>query len=174
MLHVAFLRNVNQGQRGHLTTTDLRDAFAAAGSDDAATFQSNGTVVFTSDDPDAVMEHVLAVLTSRSGREQEGFSMPLADLTEIVDRHGDGPGVARTELTLHAAATIDLADPALLEEAARRKTEVIETGDGWIVSLNERSHESNATPIIERVTGRPATSRGMPTLIRLVARFDPA
>ena len=172
MLHVAVLRNVNQGQRGHLTTIELRDAFAVAGCGDAVTFQSNGTIVFSSDDPEAVMDRVLAVLTARSGREQEGFAMALSDLIEIVDRHSGPVGTSRAELTLHAGGTLDVTDPALLSEAARRGSQVLDAGDGWIVSLNERLHESNATPIIERVTGRPATSRGMPTLIRLVARFD--
>lgn len=99
MLQVALLRNVNQGQAGHPSTSDIRDAFAVAGCPDAVTFQSNGTVVFESDDPDAVVETVIATLAARVG--------------------------------------------------------------------------GNGTRIAERLTGTPASSRGLPTLIRLVRRFAP-
>lgn len=60
MLHVAFLRNVNQGRPGHPSTSDIAEAFASAGCDGARTFQSNGTVVFASADPRGVMDVVLA------------------------------------------------------------------------------------------------------------------
>ena len=41
---VAFLRNVNQGQRGHPSTADIIAGFADAGCPDVELFQSNGTV----------------------------------------------------------------------------------------------------------------------------------
>jgi hypothetical protein len=36
---------------------------------------------------------------------------------------------------------------------------------------NDVDGEGHATPVLERLTGRRATSRGLPTIIRLVARF---
>ncbi|HWR85528.1 MAG TPA: hypothetical protein VN200_06005 [Rhodoglobus sp.] len=48
MLHVAFFRNVNQGQRGHPATAELVSAF---GDVEAVPFRSNGTLVFDAHDP---------------------------------------------------------------------------------------------------------------------------
>ena len=65
--HVAFLRNVNQGQRGHPSTDDILAAFADAGVDDALAFQTNGTIVFTCDDPQTTVEAAQGSLFARSG-----------------------------------------------------------------------------------------------------------
>ncbi|SFS03853.1 Uncharacterized conserved protein, DUF1697 family [Microbacterium sp. cf046] len=172
MRHIAFLRNVNQGQRGNPSTADIVGAFADAGSAGARTFQSNGTVVFESSEPDAVVADAVAALAVRSGVEREAFWMPITEVAAIVGTHSGAPDAERRELTLHAGGTIDLDDAAVLAVAAGRRCEIVDAGAGWIVSVNERDRESNATPVAERLTGGPATSRGMPTLVRLLDRFD--
>ncbi|MGN8552915.1 UNVERIFIED_CONTAM: DUF1697 domain-containing protein [Microbacterium sp. SLM126] len=168
---VAFFRNVNQGQRGHPSTSDLLAAFADAGCTDAVAFQSNGTVVFTSHDAAGVLPDVRAALTSRSGVDREVYGMPLPRVAALVDAHAAAPDAVHRELTLHAGGVIDIDDPAAIDEAAHRRCRLVEAGDGWAVTANERDRESNATPVVERLTDRPATSRGLPTLIRLVDRF---
>lgn len=171
MQHVAFLRNVNQGQRGHPSTLDVRGSFIDAGCPEALTFQSNGTIVFTSETPDAVLADVVLALAARSGIEREVFGMPLAELAHIVDVHAAEPDGHRRELTLHAGGTLSPFGPAVVREAAHRRCRVVDAGAGWAVLLNERDHESNGTPVVERLTGARATSRGIPTLTRLVDRF---
>lgn len=171
MLQVAFLRNVNQGQVGHPTTSDIRDAFAAAGHPDAVTFQSNGTVIFESEDPDSVADTVITTLSSRAGIERDCFSIPLADIAEIVDVHAPAPDIAHRELTLHHAGTIDITDEAVRRTAADLECTIIDADDGWIVTLNHRDRGGNGTRIAEVITGDLASSRGLPTLIRLVNRF---
>lgn len=59
-----------------------------------------------------------------------------------------------------------------MREAAHRRCVVVDSGHGWVVTANKRDHESNATAVIERVTGKPASSRGFPTLIGLLNKFD--
>lgn len=169
--HVAFIRNVNQGQRGHPSTTDLLASFADAGCPDAVAFQSNGTLVFSSATPDAVLADALLALAARSGLEREGFRMPLPDLARLVDVHAGQPDGNRRELTLHTGGVIDASDPAVIREASHRRCTVVDAGLGWAVLLNERDRESNGTPVVERLTGARATSRGIPTLVRLVDRF---
>lgn len=171
---VAFLRNVNQGQRGHPSSADVFASFVDAGAVAPQAFQSNGTVVFDADDPQAVLGGALAHLAARSGLERDGFWMPLARVAEIVDRHATRPDAHRCELTLHGDGVIDPTDPAVIAVARHRRCEIVDAGPGWLVCVNERDAESNATPIAERVTGGPASSRGLPTLVRLVDRFASA
>lgn len=175
--HVAFIRNVNQGQRGQPSTADLVGAFSDAGCADAVTFQSNGTIVFPAgprgvDGADAVIADALVALAARSGLEREGFGMPLPTLGAIVDAHAGEPDAHRRELTLHSGGVLEMADPDVVREAAHRRCRVVDAGPGWAVLLNERDRESNGTPVVERLTGGPATSRGIPTLVRLVDRFS--
>lgn len=174
MRFVAFVRNLNQGQRGHSSTSDLVAAFARAGYAEAVTFQSNGTVVFE----DASADHALAgvqraqrELAEGSGVEREIFVIPLDKIVAITEAHALAPDAARRELTLHVGNMIDVDDPAVVSEAAHRRCRVLAAGEGWAISTNERDRESNATPVIERLTGAPATSRGLSTLVRLVDRF---
>lgn len=174
VLWVGFFRNVNQGQRGHPSTADLLDAFADAGCSDARAFQSNGTVVFTAADGAAVLRDAARALATRFGIEREAFGMPLPRLAAIVDAHSAAVDAQRRELTLHGEGTIEASDPDVVREAAHRRCTIVDSGPGWVVSTNERERESNATPVVERLTGSPATSRGLPTLVRLVDRFADA
>lgn len=172
---VAFLRNVNQGQRGHPSTADILAAFTDAGCRDAVPFQSNGTVVFEADDPAAVTETVVASIAARTGLEREAFWMPFDSLVAVVEAHGATPDPRRHEFTLHGGGTIDPTDPDVVNEAVSRRCEIVGSGTGWTLIRNERDGEGNATPVIERITRGRATSRGLPTLVRLVGRFaEPA
>lgn len=171
---VVFFRNVNQGERGHPSTADLLGALADAGLTGAVPFQSNGTVVVTDAAPRAVLDDVQAALAARSGIEREVFTMPLDEVAAIVDGHAHAPDASRRELTLHAGDVIDIDDAAVIAEAAHRRCRLVAAGAGWVVSANERDRESNATPVVERLTAAAATSRGLPTLVRLVDRFAPA
>jgi uncharacterized protein (DUF1697 family) len=169
MRHVAFVRNLNQGQRGQVTTADLVEAFEEAGCHDPAPFQSNGTVVFDGD-ADSAQDAAL-VLAARAGVAREIFTLTLDEVGAIVTDHAPAPDAARRELTLHAGKQIPV-DTAAQAEAGRRRCVLLDAGEGCTVALNERDRESNATPVLERLTGAPATSRGILTLERLIERFS--
>ena len=168
MRAVAFLRNVNQGQRGSPSTSDIVAAFVRAGAAAAEAFQSNGTIVVTSDDPDVLAELVRDRLLAAGGTDMTIFARPLSFVEGIVGRHADAADFSRRELTLFASDR-DVTDPH--DIAARRRCTLIEHGIGWAVVSNERDRESNGTPTIEQILSTPATSRGLPTLLRLVDRF---
>ncbi|SDG21815.1 DUF1697 domain-containing protein [Klenkia brasiliensis] len=168
MRHVAFVRNLNQGQRGHATTADLLAAFADAGCRHPHAFRSNGTVVLEGDPRSAL--DAMDLLAARTGVAREVFVLPLDQVAAVVAEHGDAPDAARREFTLHAPVTIDL-DERTRQQAARRRCRILQTGHGWAVTVNERDRESHATPVVERLTGAPASSRGLPTLVGLVDRF---
>jgi hypothetical protein len=170
---VAFLRNVNQGQRGHPSTADILAGFADAGCRDVVPFQSNGTVVFDADDPDEVIETVVASIAARAGLERDGFWLPLEELIGVVDAHGAVSDPRRFEFTVHGGGTIDIGDPEVVAAAALRRCEIVDSGVGWTLTRNHRQGEGNATPVIEQLTGGRASSRGLPTLVRLAHRFAP-
>ncbi len=167
---VAFLRNVNQGQRGHPSTDDVVASFLLTGAHDVRTFRSNGTVLFSSTDADGVVADALHALAVRSGAERDGFWMPWLEVVNIVGRHAARNDAQRCELTLHHGGIIDVEDAESSRTAAHRRCRIVEVGPGWIVTTNERDAESNATPVAERLSGGPATSRGLPTLLRLIER----
>lgn len=169
--HVAFLRNVNQGQRGQPSTADIVRAFEAAGADDIRLFQSNGTVVFASADRDGVAEAARGHLGAGAGFDTMILARPLRFVEEVVDRHADAPAFARRELTLFDPAVTLTDEAGASAQAKRRRCAIVEHGAGWAVVLNDADRQSNGTPTIEAALGTAATSRGLPTLLRLIDRF---
>ena len=173
-LHVALLRSVNVGQRGHPSADDLLSAFAAAGAPDALSFQSNGTIVFTARaaEADGVAQDAVAALARAAGHEREVFTASLASLRPLVDEHGSAPDARRRELTLHGGPALEPDSVALLEAERRAHCTMLDSAPGWVVTLNLRDRQSNGTPLVEHVLGIPATSRGLPTLVRLFEKLD--
>jgi hypothetical protein len=114
---VAFMRNVNQGQRGHPATADILAGFADAGCHDAQTFQSNGTIVFDSDAPSAVVEQAADAIAVRSGHDREILWIPLSELAAVVDQHGVTPEQGRFEFTLYRGANIDPHDARVMSRS---------------------------------------------------------
>lgn len=165
---VAFFRNLNQGQRGSPSTADLVAAFADARIPGAIPFQTNGTVFFTGGDPG---DRVSDALVARTGYGDVMFAVPLARIIEVVAGFDAGPTADRRELSLFDPAG-SIAEPAPIP--SRRRCTVLAHGPGWAVTENDRNRESNGTPTVEELIGAPATSRGIPTLRRLVARFADA
>jgi hypothetical protein len=171
---VAFLRNVNQGQRGHPSTADIVAGFADAGCPDALPFQSNGTVVFDSDEPAEAVASAAEAIAARSGHERDILWIPLSDLAAIVAEHEATPEPRGYEFTLHGGGTVDAQDPEVVSLAAQYRCTIVDAGPGWALVHNGVAGQGNATPMLERLTGGRATSRGLPTLVRLVARFGPS
>ncbi|MCW3493121.1 DUF1697 domain-containing protein [Microbacterium sp. SSM24] len=121
-------------------------------------------------DPRAVSD-VRNALNARTGIEREVFVMLLQEIVDIVAAYSLADDAARRELTLHRGGVVDIGDPSVVTEAARRRCRLLACGPGWTLASNERDRESNATPVVEHLTGGPATSRGLSTLVRLVERF---
>ena len=168
---VAFMRNVNQGQRGHPATADILGGFADAGCPDIQTFQSNGTIVFDSGEPAAVVAQAADAIAVRSGYERDILWIPLSQAAAVVDQHGATPEPRRFEFTLHRGAIIDPLDARVVSRAREHRCSIVDAGRGWALVRNEIEGEGHATPLLESLTGSRATSRGLPTMIRLVSRF---
>ena len=173
MLHVALLRNVNVGQRESPTTAQILAAFAEAAIADAQTYQSNGTVIFTAAPERArsMVQDAVAALARATGLEREVFTRPLESLRPIVEQHGYTADARVRELTLHDGPALAPDDPAVLDAERLARCTVLDSGAGWAVVLNHREHQGNGTPLVERVIGGPASSRGIPTMTRLLEKF---
>ena len=172
MQFVAFFRNVNQGQRGHPSTADLLTAVHATGATDAFAFRSNGTVVFDSGDIDSVAGALQR--EQLSGREV--FVRPATFFESLMHYEGS-PLKSRLEVTIFESETSLAeaeADADVVHDAERRgRCEIVESAAGWALVLNHSEHQSNGTPVVERIIGGPATSRGLSTLLGLARQLDP-
>lgn len=165
------MRNVNQGQRGHPSTGDIVAGFADAGCPDVQTFQSNGTILFDSDEPAGLIARAAGSIAARSGHEREVLWTPLSVLSAVVDEYGAAPEPRRYEFTLFRGDAIDLRDAHVVRLSAEHRCSIVSTGRSWALVRNAVEGEGYATPLLESLSGSRATSRGLPTLIRLVARF---
>ena len=170
MQHIAFFRNVNQGQRGHPSTEDLLAAVHSAGGSDAFAFRSNGTVVLKAESGNDVQSR-LRMDAAGPLADRMVFVRP-ASLLEQFGPHGGSPAFGRLEVTVFDPE-VQLNDVAAIESASRRgRCEIVAHGEGWALVLNHVDRQSNGTPVVEKITGRAATSRGLPTLLALAERLD--
>ena len=165
------MRNVNQGQRGHPSTGDILAGFADAGCIGVQTFQSNGTILFDADEPAEVIAQAADAIAARSGHERDILWIALSVLTAVVDEHGATREPRRFEFTLHRGRPIDPHDAGVVRICAENRCAIVAAGRGWALVGNDVEGEGHATPVLERLSGARATSRGLPTLIRLVSRF---
>lgn len=168
MLSVAFFRNLNQGQRGSPSSAVLERAFAKAGATEVALFQSNGTVVFTAEDPSSCVQNAATAVHAASEWQDAVFVRSVGWLVGLVrELDLDVPASANTELSLFdesVALAVNLPVPG-------RRCTIIRGGAGYAVCVNDRDRGSNGTPTIERMLNTRVTSRGLPTLRRLVDRW---
>ncbi len=170
-MHVAFFRNLNLGQRRSPSRVELVDAFETEGATDVLSHQVNGTVAFTAPDGRAAQE-VADAVAARLGPVSEWTDVVLVrsvEWLESLDVDGLPDGC---ELTL-----MDGPEPfpeALPWDPGRGEVTVLRADGRHAIVLNHRERRSNGTPVVERRLGVPATSRGIGTVQRLLARMGQA
>lgn len=168
---VAFFRNLNLGQGVSPTRAVLLDAFAGAGAQGALSFQVNGTVAYAATDDEHALRigrEVVGRLTSLSGYADTVVVRPVVWLRalDLAGRHDpDGTEVA----------FFDGPEPfpePLPWDGPRGDLRVLAADDRHAIALNADPRRSQATPVLERRLGVPVTSRGVGTVLRLLARLD--
>ena len=87
----------------------------------------------------------------------------------VLDLDSDVPVSTNTELSLFDES-VALAEKLPLPG---RRCTIVRGGPGFAVCVNDRERESNGTPTLERMLDVRVTSRGLPTLRRLVERLGP-
>ena len=167
---VAFFRNLNLGQSRSRSPTRplLLEAFAEAGATSAVSFQTNGTVLFTPGrrSPQRLADRAVALLTPVCGYDDMVVARPVDWLRELdLD-----------DVPVHAEVSfIDGPDPfpePLPWEPPRGGLVVIRADGRHAVSVNDLEGSSGATWVLEKRIGVKVTSRGVPTMRRLLAKLS--
>ena len=164
--YVAFFRNLNQGQRNSPTGAALVEAFVRLGATDVVAFQANGTVTFNATHPEECVMETIGILASESPWRDVAFVRSAQSLAAIVN------GIEIDNDVDPRCGELSFFDESVSVVGrlpiVGRRCKILDGGAGYAVAINERANESNATPTLERAIGSPVTSRGIPTLRRLL------
>ena len=166
-MHVAFFRNLNLGQRRSPTRQQLVDAFVAEGATDVLSHQGNGTVAFRAPlgrDPQAIADAVAGRLGPVCGWGDVVLVRPVEWLASLgLDDQPSG-----CELTLFDGPS---SFPEALPWSPDAEVTVLRADHLHAIVLNHRERRSRGTPVVEARIERRATSRGVGTVQRLLARL---
>ncbi|MFJ4878929.1 DUF1697 domain-containing protein [Streptomyces sp. NPDC088745] len=172
---VVFYRNLNLGHRNSPDRATLEGALTEAGAREVRSFQTNGTVLFTAEDPTGVVAKAAARLRTAAGFTEPGMVRDLAELAAIM---GESPfsaydtsdPVRRPALTFFdggtpLGVTLPWANP-------KDDVEFVGLYEGLVLSLVRQTRDGAAggspTTEVERLTGVPATTRVLGTVERLL------
>lgn len=174
--YAAFFRNLNLGRANCPDRMQLEAAFIAAGADEASSFLSNGTVVFTAgSDSQAVsiLSSARQALQQKCGLKEPAYVRSLAALAELAALE---PFAAiapeqvyeRCVSFLHA----DSVTPETPLESKRRDVEILHFTAAEALSVSRKVGNSPGSPntFLEQLLGLPATTRSWNTLMRLLQK----
>lgn len=169
MSHVALFRNLNLGHLGSPTGEELVAAFGGTGL--AHTFQTNGTVLFNSDQPESTACHALLILRS-TDHHHNVTVRPLSELKRVVE---EAPGadpadnIYRTMISFYDIDTLPSIE--LPVRSRNRLVEVRRLDHRNAASVCWKPHHTagDATGFLETLLNAPVTTRSLGTLQRLIA-----
>ncbi|MFC5176065.1 DUF1697 domain-containing protein [Nocardioides taihuensis] len=171
---VAFFRNLNLGQGWAPTRPQLVAAYEEAGASDVVNVMVNGTVVFTHRAPVAATRAVLAALRPLTGYDDVAVVRPAAWLRSLVEHADalglDDPGELAVEVSFFdARRPLGLALPWT---APGGRLTVVAGDHRHAISIwVPGPGGSNATVVLQGVTGVRVTSRALATVRRVVTRL---
>lgn len=177
MQYAAFFRNLNLGRPNCPTKAQLEDAFMRAGAASAASFLTNGTLVFTV--PSAGRAHrvfagACELLRETCGLREPGYVRSLEHLARLVALD---PFSAVDRDQVYACCVTFLhpdsaAAPALPLTSPRGDVQVLYWTGPEALSLSFKPGQSPGSPnaFLEKLLGLPATTRNWNTVQRLVRK----
>lgn len=171
-MYVAFFRNLNLGHTGSPNRAQLVEAFELAGAGQVRSFQTNGTVVFATDDPAHVLAVVAEGLRQVAGYDDVAIIVSVQQLSELMATDPFA-GFAdeqtyRETLTFHSATALPWRLPWT---NARGDLDIVAAAPGVAFGITRKngSTAGNPTAAIEADTGAKATTRTRGTIERLLA-----
>lgn len=174
MRFAAFFRNLNLGRPRCPSRTQFEAAFIAAGAGSAASFLTNGTLVFEADSPGAarrILAAARADMAGACGLGEPAFLRELEYLRTLVATDPFG-GIDRRETHDYCVTFLPdaMAIPDDLPPASPR-------GDVEIVRMSGRealcialARKGSPNLFLERRLAVPTTTRVWNTVVRLVAK----
>lgn len=173
-----FFRNVNLGRPGSPSRAQLERAFLDAGAAHARSFLTNGTLVFAAGpglEPCDILAVAAEQLRGACGLVEPGFLRPVAYLRGLVALDPfasvDRGSVYRCNATFLSDGVGAL--PAVPLESRRRDVEVLRVTGGEALGVSRKVGNTPGSPnaFLERLLGRPATTRHWNTVVRLVRKY---
>lgn len=177
MKHAVFFRNLNLGRTNCPDRVQLESAFMSAGAESAASFLTNGTLVFSSKNQASARE-VLAqacrTLRSECGLREPAYLRKVDELAALVA--GD-PFRSVAPGSVYACCVSFLParysePPAWPHSSARGDVEILDITKTEVFSISRQITKSPGSPnaFLEKLLGAPVTTRNWNTVVRLVAK----
>ena len=175
MKYAAFFRNLNLGRPNCPTKAQLEAAFEAAGAQSAASFLTNGTLVYSVGPgvrPRKVLAAACRALNAQCGLKEPVYVRSVDYLAELVELD---PFAAVEPNSVYGCCVsflhADSVLPAALPLASRRgDVEVLRFTETEALSLSRKIGNTPGSPnaFLEKFLGLPATTRIWNTVVRLV------
>jgi len=174
-----FFRNLNLGRANCPDKAQLEAAFLDAGADSAASFLTNGTLVYSASP--ATAEQVLAravdLLRHRCGLKEPAFVRTVDYLAALVatDPFAGIDRASVYEFCVSFLYSPEVAPPALPLASPRNDVELIAVTPAEVLSLSRKLGASPGSPnaFLEKHLGSPLTTRAWNTIARLVRKHRP-
>jgi uncharacterized protein (DUF1697 family) len=176
MQYVVFFRNVNLGHPNCPSSAQLENAFLEAGADKATSFQTNGTLVFSSRRSAAKLtEAACAKLRKVCDLKEPAMFRSLTDVATLVASEpfsGIDPGSV-CQMSATILVPIKHALPPVPLKSPRNDVEVFQFTKHIALSVTRMVGKTVGSPnrFLEKHLGIAATTRNWSTIVRLVDRF---
>lgn len=178
MRYAAFFRNLNLGRANCPSRYQFEQAFLEAGAHEAASFLTNGTLVFAAGaraSPQRLLQRASKLLEASCGLVEPGFARSLPELTRLLATE---PFAAVDRSAVYECCVSFLHPDAQLPgtlplRSSRGDVEVLRFTQGEALSLSRKIGKSPGSPnaFLEKLLGLPATTRSWNTVIRLVGKY---
>lgn len=173
--YVAWLRGINVGGHHLIPMNDLCRMFEAAGLKQVTSFIQSGNVLFESGsrNPALLVSRIQHALRTSLGYEVGVMIRTMAEVEDMVNREPfknlpAGPDV-KWFVTFLAAVPRTM--PPMPWKSPEGDVEVLEVRDRDVFSLSRLVHGrfGFANPFLEKRLGVAGTTRGWPTVVKVVA-----
>ena len=180
MRFAVFFRNLNLGRPRCPSRQQFEQAFTDAGATMAASFLTNGTLVFDTSSQRAaqrILAQASQAMAASCGLQEPGFLRSVASLQTLADTD---PFAGIDPATVYERCITFLpldADASALPAAnTRGDVQVLRHTGTEVLSLSYQLGKSPGSPnaFIEKALGTPATTRAWNTVARLVGKYGSA
>jgi uncharacterized protein (DUF1697 family) len=175
---VALIRNINVGQTNFPSRSQLVQAFLSAGTQNAVSFRSNGTVIFELDpaaDLHAFQQRVADNLLRTSHFSEAIMIRALESIRAIVQQNPFSciPGDGYTHQYMSFFDCEDVPEGLYPLESPKKDCLIFggTIGEAFSLAREFNGKSGYPTPVLEKVLKTPVTTRSWTTMQRLVEKF---